>query len=205
MMRVKREGIFYFKAKQQIIFCCVFIPLKGLVMKNFSTWNKFCSPSLRGWISRIMPEQNERQGLLDLNLHEQAKLPLYHGNSRKSLFSSYRMIFNNNFLSSTKANCLCRALSYLKKKQTSRWQEDSMLSDFEWQSIFEPDNVWLRNAFGFAVYSDWIVARHCRVDGMLDNSGNLEGCKEIKRREWNQQNSLRLFPPFFPSTISFQI
>lgn len=72
-------------------------------------------------------------------------------------------------------------MNYLKKKQTPRGQEDSVLGDFERHSILEPDDVRLRDAFSLAVYGDWIVARHCRVNGMLNYSWNLEGCKETQK------------------------
>lgn len=72
-------------------------------------------------------------------------------------------------------------INYLKKKQTPRRQEDSMLGNFERHSILKPDDVRLGDAFSFAVYGDWIVARHRRVNGMFNNSWNLEGCKETQK------------------------
>lgn len=56
-----------------------------------------------------------------------------------------------------------------------------MLSDFEGHPVLVPDDCWLRNALGFTVYRDGIITRYCGVDGMLNDSWNLEGCKEEKR------------------------
>lgn len=92
-------------------------------------------------------------------------------------------------------------INYLKKKQTPRGQEDSVLGNFERHSILEPDDVRLGDAFSFAVDGDWIVARHCRVNGMFNNSWNLEGCKETQKRVHNELSCLgypllpRLPPP----------
>lgn len=56
-----------------------------------------------------------------------------------------------------------------------------MLSDFEGHPVLVPDDCWLRNALGFTVYRDGIITRYCGVDGMLNDSWNLEGCKEEKK------------------------
>jgi hypothetical protein len=64
---------------------------------------------------------------------------------------------------------------HLEKEETSRWQEDPVLGDFEWHSILVPDNARLRNALGFTIYGHGIVSGYCRIDGMLDNSWLLEG------------------------------
>lgn len=86
---------------------------------------------------------------------------------------------------------------YLKKKQTSRRQEDSMLSNFKWHPVLVPDDVRLWDALGFAVYRDWIVAWHCCINRMLDYSRNMEGCKK-KNREKSVKKCFAIhnFSPF---------
>lgn len=79
-----------------------------------------------------------------------------------------------------------------------------MLGDFQWQSVFVPDDAGLRNAFCFAVDRDWIIAWNCCVNGMLYDSWNLEGCKETQKR-FTVSKSCQwfrfLFPTFSPLFI----
>lgn len=56
-----------------------------------------------------------------------------------------------------------------------------MLGHLERHAVLKPDDVGLWNAFGFAVDGDGVVPGHRRVDGVLDNSWDLEGCKEQRR------------------------